>query len=151
MNDKLKIPTIGEYVRNIGTLVKIETVQPPIPAPYKEYIFEDIEAKCELRLGEEVLNEIETLCDFYGLGTGLQTAIDEMKDYAKRRGLNKNSEVEVVVIKVISQYRKKIIDTPNYSAKEYVNFDYVYRNTRDLPEPIKQVVWSSKSLEPGNK
>jgi hypothetical protein len=144
---ELKIPVIGEYVRNVGKLLKVEVIPPPPqPPPKTYYIFEDVEARCELRHNGETIKTMQTLCDFYGIGTGESTAIEEMKDYAKNHAITKDSDLEVVVIRVVRQIRKEIVDGTNYCAKEYYNFDYVnvYPHQRDIPEPTETVVWSSK-------
>jgi len=67
MNDKLKIPAIGEYVRHVGKLIRIED-EIPQPQPIsKDYIFEEIDARIEVKLGDTVLKTIGAYSDFYGL------------------------------------------------------------------------------------
>jgi hypothetical protein len=153
-NKELKIPQDGEFIRNIGTLVKVETIQPPIPKPYNEYIFEEILARIELRFGKEVLKEFDTFCDFYGLNKSVEESIRSANQYAKDRKLNKNSELEIVVVKIVRQFRASPRpEEPNYCAKEYMNFKPCenYRYRRDVLEPIETVVWSSKEVESWDK
>jgi hypothetical protein len=146
VNNDFKIPVIGEYVRNIGTLVKIETIQPPTPAPYKEYIFEEIEARCELRRYDEQLDKIEELNDFYGKETSIKTAIKDMIEYCKIHRITKDSEVEVIVVKVARQYRATPTGKVEFWDKKFADFKPLdnYQSERDLPEPIETIVWSSK-------
>ena len=145
MNDKLKIPVVGEYVRNTGKLIRIDTITPPPPETYYEYIFEDINARGELRLNGEKLDELCHINDFYGLGTSVTTAIEEMKAYAEKRKITSKSELEVVVIKITEQTRMKPLNRENYSAKGFRDFDYIeYGSKRDLPEDKEEIVWSSK-------
>ncbi len=146
MDKKLKLPKIGEHVRNVGKLVAVESIQPPAPKPYKLYIFEEREARCELRLGSEVLKHIETLNDFYGLGSGVKTAIEEMKEYAAKRNLTGSSELEVVVVKITRQYRKMLIERDNMYQPGYASFGDLpdYMAQKGLPEPVEEIAWSSK-------
>jgi len=144
----LKIPQVGEFVRHIGKLVVIETVQPPPPPkPEKDYIFEEIEARCELRLNGEIIKHLETLNDFYGLGTSVESAIKAMKEYADKRHINKNSDVEVVVMRRVYQVRKRPITRRNFYSDEYFDFEAIERGaTLNLPKPVETVVWTSKEL-----
>jgi len=140
-NQSLVIPEVGQFLRHIGKLVSIETIQPP---PETHYIFEDIEARGELRLNGEVIKHLGTLSDFFGLGTSVKNAIKEMKEYCQQIGITKNSDVEAVVIRVVSQFRTKPIERENFYAKGYSDFERVNRWDGDLPEPTETIVWSSK-------
>jgi hypothetical protein len=145
MDKEPRIPKVGEFVRSIGTLVKIDKVQPPPPKLIDEYIFEQIEARIEVRFNGEKLKDLSTFSDFYGVGTSVDSAIKDAKEYSERRGITKDSDLEVVVIKVVSQYRAKVSNVENYYDKEYHYFDaFSYGCKRDLPEDIETVVWSSK-------
>ena len=145
MSEKqLKIPEVGEFLRGVGVLVKIEDGK-PVPPP-KDYIFEDITARCEMRLNGEVIKEIETLNDHYGLETSVKTAIEEMKDYAKRRGITDKSDVEIVVVRVAEQTRMRPKNRESYYATGYMDFESLrYGSHRNLPEDVETVVWSSKT------
>ena len=144
---ELKIPKVGEFVRHIGKLVSIEEIPPPPPPKLsKDYIFEEIEAQCELRLNGEVIKHIATLSDFYGQGTSVESAIEEMKEYASKRNITKDSDVEVVVIRRVYQTRKRPNTRSNFYSKEYFDFDNIeHEATSNLIEPIETIVWSSKS------
>jgi hypothetical protein len=136
-------PQPGEYIRHVGKLVRTEDVTPP-RVTVTDYIFEQVSAKCELRLGDEVLKHIQTLSDWYGEGTGIATAIKEMKVHAIVRKLGPASELEVVVVRVVQQSRMR----PNpveWSREPFRSIDYGC--LRDLPEPTETVVWSSKRPE----
>ena len=138
-----KIPNIGEFVRGSGKLLAVETILPIPPEPHKEYIFEEITARIELRLGHEVVKVLESLNDFYGLETSIKSAIEEAKEYADNRNLSNNSELAVIVIKQISQYRATLSNDENYYASKYASFKSL--GSTNLPQPIETIVWSSKT------
>lgn len=144
-----RIPEVGEFVRPHGTLVRIEEIPPkPVP-PQTDYIFEQITARCEMRLTSgEVIKEIQTLNDFYGLETSVTTAIAEMKAYAAENSLGADSDVEVVVVRVVEQYRKRPRSDKNFYDTTFFDFESLTIWTRrSLPEPIETVAWSSKTGE----
>jgi hypothetical protein len=146
MENEFKIPQVGEYVRNVGKLIKIEDVTPMPPPIEKDYIFEYIEARCELIFRDEVIQELGTYNDFYGLGTSVETAIKEMKEYAEKKQIVKDSELEVRVTKVVSQMRMKPSNQDNFYAPEYCDFEYKkVGGDSNLPEPVETIVWSSKN------
>jgi hypothetical protein len=144
MDKELKIPAIGEYVRNIGKLLAVETIQPPPPPPYTEYIFEEINARVELRLGDEVIDKIEELNDFYGLNTSVETAIGDAQKYTTKRNLTDKSELEVVVVKIIKQIRMNKLDREAFFSNSYFNFEYTGKYYPNDPAPVETVIWSSK-------
>lgn len=146
MEDKLKLPEIGEFVRNIGKLVKIEDIILPPPQPERDYIFEDIEAICEIFYKGELIKRLCTYNDFYGFGTSVETAIKEMKAYAFERQITKSSELEVRVTQVVSQTRMKPNGRENFYMKGQGDFEYKpFGSKLNLPEPVATMVWSSKN------
>lgn len=133
-------PAVGEFVRHVGRLVSIEDVTPPVVI-VRDYIFEQISAKCEVRLGTETIKYIQTLSDYHGEGTAVATAITEMKEYAIAREIDPTHPLEVVVISIAQQLRMR----PNpaeYSREPFRQIEYGY--LRGLPKPTETVVWSSK-------
>lgn len=133
-------PAVGEFVRHVGRLVSIEDVTPPVVI-VRDYIFEQISAKCEVRLGTEIIKYIQTLSDWYGEGTAVATAITEMKEYAIAREIGPTHPLEIVVIRIAQQARMR----PNpaeHSREPFRQIEYDY--LRGLPEPTETVVWSSK-------
>jgi hypothetical protein len=142
---ELKIPEVGEYVRHLGRLVKIEDVTPVPPPPERDYIFEDIEARCELIYRDEVLRHVATFNDFYGFETSVENAIKEMKEYAEKKQITKDSELEVRITKVVSQIRMKPTNQKNFYAPIYCDFEYknIGRDS-NLPDPIETIVWSTR-------
>jgi hypothetical protein len=145
MEKILKIPAIGEFVRHAGKLIKVEVILPPPPKPYTEYVFEEISARVELRLGDEVIDKIGTLNDFYGLNTSVETAIEDAQKYTTKRNLTDKSELEVVVVKITEQVRKKKLDRECFFSNSYYDFEYTGKYYPDDPKPIEEVVWSSRS------
>jgi len=145
MNKELTIPQVGEFVRHIGKLVAIEAIQPPPPKLEEDYIFEELEARCELRLNGEVIKHLGTLNDFYGLESCVDSAIKEMEEYTSSRNITQNNDVEVVVIRKAYQVRKRPTTRKNYFSDEHFGFEPIAHGaTFNLPEPIETVVWSSK-------
>jgi len=139
-----RLPDEGEYVRGVGTVVSLETYRPEPPPPECVYVFEQIEARKELRHNGEVIQCLETLWDFYGLETSVEAAIKEMKDYAAQKGIGPKSDLEAVVVKIVSQQcataepRKQ-----NFYDSTFVGFED-RRPLPNLPEPVESVVWSSR-------
>ena len=140
---ELKMPAIGEYERHVGKLLAVETIPPP--PPEKEYIFEEISAKCQLLFKGYLIKTLFENNDFYGLETSIKSAIEEAKTYMQQFGITKDSELEIVVIKVVEQCRKRPTNTENFYADGYRDFRAPeWGCKRDLPEPIETIVWSSK-------
>jgi hypothetical protein len=100
----MKHPEINEFLRGAGTLIAIEDAK-PTPPPPKDYIFERVEARIEVRLGAEVLKSRGTFWDFDGLEASVQTAIEEASEYATEHKIGADSELEVVVMKIVSRTR----------------------------------------------
>lgn len=143
----MNIPTIGTYVRHAGRLLSIEKVQPPAPPPHEDYIFEEVTARCELFLGSELIKGLGSLNDFYGLETSVATAIDDMQEYAKKRGIGPESPLEVRVTRVVSQYRKRITYEQGVFERQYPEFVYTDRPDQGLAMPVETIAWSSKQPE----
>lgn len=143
----MRLPVKNEFVRHHGTLICIEDYTPPPSPPEKDFIFEKQEARCELRMNGRQLKELQTLNDFYGLGTAVNNAIEEMKEYTANNNISKDSDLEVVVVKVVSQFRAKPTDKENFYDKQYCDFDRTHRRgTGALPDPVETIAWSSKGL-----
>lgn len=145
-----RLPEMGEYVRGQGTLVAVEEIVPPPPQVDRDYIFEEITAEVELRLGSEVLNHICSLWDAYGKDTSVKSAIEEGKRYASERKIGPGSELEVVVVKTVEQVRKR----PKMGQENFYNPDFFlfeslqFGSKVDLPDPVRTVVWSSREEKP---
>jgi hypothetical protein len=134
---QLKIPEIGETLRHVGKLLRIETI--PIE-PQIDYIFEDDEYRMELRRCGVVLKTFGSFADGY-----MQSAIVEMVKYAESENIGKDSEVELVVVKVATQYRMMPTYQENFYADGYTDFRTLeHGSRRDLPDPVESVIWSSK-------
>lgn len=140
----IKIPDIGEYIRNIGKIVDIQEIPQPV---LKDYIIEEGEARCELRLNDNLIKKLETINDFYGLDTCIETAIRDMKKYIKDMGIDKDSDLEVVVIHVITYHRGRPTNRENFYARGYPEFNTLDTGSKwEVPEDIEKVVWSSKNV-----
>lgn len=138
-----RLPNIGEYVRGVGTLVSIEDYTPPPPPLIKHYIFEEITARCEVRLNGETLNKFNSVWDFYGKAWSVEDAIKTAREYAKRQKLGPKSDIEVVAIKEIHQVKKQPRMDVNSYDPQFINFERIYDSS--LPGPVEEVVWSSKA------
>jgi hypothetical protein len=144
-------PIVGEFVRGIGTLVEIQEVPPPPPPPPRiDYVFETRCARTELRVKGRLIKELQTLNDHYGLGTGLETSIEEAKAKIADYGATPDSDIELVVIEVRERYRKRLGDNrdPNFYDRSFVRLEDlaggIWESRKDLPEPVETLVWTSK-------
>ena len=143
-----RLPEIGEYVRGQGTLVAVQDIVPPPPPVDIDYIFEEIHARVELRLGSEVLNEVCTLWDAYGKETSVKAAIAEAKRYASERKIGPGSDLEVVVIKRVEQVRKRPNREENFYDKTFSSFKSLeFGRLANLPDRVETVAWSSKEAK----
>jgi len=140
-----RIPSVGEKIRMVGKLVRIDTPEPVQPPD--EYVFEDVDARVELRFDGQVLNDCGTFNDFYGCS--VETGIVEARKTAESRGLTSSSEIEVVVVVKITNQRRRHLS----KDKEPWSYDREFRRFRDLDgypghyglEPTREEdVWSSK-------
>ena len=145
-----RLPEIGEYVRGQGTLVAVQDIIPIPPPVDRDYIFEEIGARVELRLGAEWLQTICTLWDAYGLETSVKAAIGEAQRYTSERKIGPGSDLEVVVIKIVEQARKR----PEKNGKNFYDLTFFsfksleVGSKANLPDPVETVVWSSKEISP---
>lgn len=139
-----RLPEVGEFVRGVGTLVEVQqTPAPPPPPP--DYIFAEQDGRTELRRGDDVLKVIQTLNDFYGKGAGVETSIEEAKQYAVNHNITDASEVEVVVVKVVSYSRSRNSHGKNFYDNTFVDFKTLDSGaTWDVPGDEETDVWSSK-------
>lgn len=139
-----RLPKVGEFIRMVGTLIAIEEIPPEPVSPQVDYIFEEINARCELRFGGEVVQVISCLTDFCGRETSVETAIKDMERYAESRGLDADSELEAVVVRVATQCRKRPRGDENFYDPTFSGFGTPVGATLQVPRPVEEVVWSSK-------
>jgi len=148
MKKEPRLPELGEYVSYHGRLVSIEEITPPPhPPPQKDYIFEEIEAECELRFNGETMTKIQTLTDFYGFETSVKRAMAEMHDYAHKRNIGPENDLGVVVVRVARQCRCRPSPDGDYNFydKDFFAFKRLgYGAQRDVPDTVRTVVWSSR-------
>ena len=138
--NKPRLPKKGEYVKHQGLLIDVKKIQPPMPKPIIEYIFEERSARKELRFKDgTVLTELETLNDFYGLGTGEDSAIKELEKYCKKKGIDKNSDIEAFVVRETTHVTKKSDNKPNFYDKTFLNFEDISNLKHEDMD-----IWSSK-------
>jgi hypothetical protein len=148
MEDKMNLPLIGEYLRGIGRLVSREAIQPPPqPPPTEDFIFEEITARCELRLNGHRLVELQELNDYYGLGMGKVQAIKDMETYIAEEHITANSDLEVVVIEVKQYFRARPKNWEDRINKGFHQFEPLDTGSKwNVPETIETIVWSSKCV-----
>jgi hypothetical protein len=146
MTDKTdeRLPEIGEYVRRTGRLLRIEDPRPE-PPPKKDWIFEYVNARKEVRLNGKALNKLGTLNDYYGQGTAVPKAIAEAQDWCEDNCVVQESTLEVVVVKVVSHVRMRPVrDVYDRS----IRFQSIDNGCKwKLPADVETVVWSSKTGE----
>lgn len=138
----MEIPKQGDFVRRQGLLIRTEEYTPPRPPTEIDFIFEEQEARTELRLNTLTVSEIQTLNDYYGPGTAVESSIKEAKEYAEENGINKDSDLEIIVIKIVNQFRAKIINKAPYN--DYLRIESYQRSGVSLPDPVETIVWSTK-------
>lgn len=142
-----RLPNVGEYVRGTGVLIKIEQAppSPPPPQPPPDYIFEDTSARWELRRKGETLTTFTTFSDFYGLGTSVTSAVEAAMKYAEEQAIDANSEVEVVVVRIVTYSRERPSNKENIYAPAFRYFESVVDSSRyNVPEEVEADVWSTK-------
>lgn len=141
-----RLPRLNEYVRGQGTLVECEEVAPPPPPPTHDFIFEEITAHCELRHDGEVIKSFNSVWDFYGKGKSVEDAIACAKEYAAKKKLGPNSEMEVVAIETRERFRKRPKgEKKNFYAEEFLDFEPLeIGRSRGMPPAKLKVVWNSK-------
>ena len=138
-----RLPDVGQYVRDYGTLVQIEDVTPK--EIVLDYIFESMEARLEGRINGKLVKTYSTLSDHYGKNTCVQSAIKEAKTQQAWLG---DSNLEFVVVKVTRRFRMRpsMDNRVNfYDAKFRAMKQLDFGCCRDLPDDIKEDVWSSFS------
>jgi hypothetical protein len=142
-----RLPKVGEFVRGQGTLVKMMDAAPLPPPPPPDYVFEEITAHCELRMGKEVLKELEECWDFYGKGKSVEDRVQYAKDYAAKHNLGPESQIHIVAIQTTAQVRKQPKrDQENHYDKNFINFEAIGHGWQSgLPNAVDSVVWSSKT------
>lgn len=143
MENKPRLPKKGEYVKYQGLLIDVRKTQPPIPKPIIEYIFEERSAKKEIRFKNgTLLKELETLNDCYGLGTGEEAAIKELKAYCKKKGIDEDSDIEAFVVREIDHIIKKPENKPNFYDRTFLSFESISHGSLLKHKEID--VWCSK-------
>jgi len=143
MTDEPRIPNIGERVRLVGTLIRVETPKPIQPPD--EYVFENIDARVEMRLGEAVVKDFGTFNDWYG--DAVRSGILEAKQICEHHRIGPTSDNEIVVVKVTTQRRQLLsLDRDAYTYdKEFRRFSNMAQGGYyDLAPTVEEDVWSSK-------
>lgn len=125
-----------------GTLVEIQDMTPKVDVQH-DFIFEDTEARLEMRINGKLVDNVATFNNFYGKDTCVAAAIDEAKKKILWYG---ESSMEFVVVKVTSRRRMR----PDRGQRENL-YDSEFRamsaleygSKKDLPDDIEEDVWSS--------
>jgi len=138
---KPRMPEIGENVRLVGRLIRVET--PPPIQPEDEYIFEGTSAAVKVLLNGREITDGGSFNDFYG--DAVATAIKEAKQFCKDNGITKTSDLEVIVIKekTFRRYHRSRDTTPYTYDKRFIRFDRT-GTLQGIQEDHDEPVWSSK-------
>ena len=83
-----RMPKIGEKIRMLGELVRID--EPAPVQPPAEYIFKVVGADLELWLNGAVLKRLISYNDFYG--SAVESAIEEARKYCGRQKITAESD-----------------------------------------------------------
>jgi hypothetical protein len=127
---------VGYRDPHIGRIVRIDDVTPPAPPKQLDYIFEHIGYEARVMLGKHML---ESLCSW--TEGGKDNAHQAAQSFCNDHRINRNSELEVIVVEKKSYYRMRPTSKRNYGPK-FDALDFGCR--RDVPEDTETVVWSSK-------
>jgi len=142
-NKTSRLPEIGEFVRNYGTLVRVEDVTPQ-QAVVMDYVFESISARLEARVNGKLIKQYSEINDFYGLATCVDLARQEAAEQLKWFG---ESDLEFVVVKITKQARMRPHKNngENYYADRFRAMENLTHGSRwNVAEEREEVVWSSK-------
>ena len=142
--DTPRLPEVGEYVRMKGRLVEVQDVTPKPPPKEVDYIFEDTNARVELRINGKRITEYGTFNNFYGADSCVPSAIEEAKKLMANIG---PSDAELVVVKITSQRRMRPRGDREHSlyAPQFIDFQTLSHGACSaLPDDTEEVVWSSK-------
>ena len=146
-----RIPNVGEFVRTVGRLIDVKEVTPPPPPPppsEKQYVFEQICARGEVRLNGEVLKNFGTYTDYYGLETSVEKVTEQMRAYAAANGIGPSSELEVVVVRIVSYDLRRVGKEAGFYDKTYVEFKEIPYSQRMVAccPAVERVWWSSREV-----
>lgn len=138
----VRLPAVGDHVRMYGTLIEVQDVTPKVEVQH-DYIFEDTDARLEMRINGKIVDRVATFNNFYGKDTCVEAAIQEAKEKMRWYG---ESSMEFVVVKITSRQRMR----PDRGQREHF-YDSQFRamsaleygSKKDLPDDIEEDVWSS--------
>lgn len=139
---KLKLPEVGQFVRQYGKLLEIQDVTPPPTEKLIDYIFEIREATIQGHLDNQVVKVFGTMHGIYGETTAVKNAIDESLRLAV-----KWPSIEMVVVQHTSwrRMRPAITGRENFYDKRQVAFDALASGAcAGLQTDKYEEVWSSK-------
>jgi hypothetical protein len=139
-----RLPEVGEFVRGHGTLVRVEEIPPELqPPPKKVYIFEQNDARWEVRFGNEVLSHSSKHNEFYGQHTAVPFVIKEAKAYCKKNKIGPKHALEVVVIRIVDEEQKVPARDENCYDRQFIDFAgaHQYASHKNISETV---VWTSR-------
>lgn len=143
-------PRPGQYVRGLGTLIETHDFPPP-PQPEPTWIFEEVHAIGEIRLGKDpekpiVLNgnALGTIWEFKGKGSAVDEAIDQARGKMKNMGITPDGEAEIVVIEVRKEVMKITAERRNFYDPDFFGFDQDPRPAVRALAEKRNVVWTSR-------
>jgi hypothetical protein len=138
---------VGQYVKRIGKIIRIERIVPK-PQPFTlDFIFEERKADIEMRRNGKVIQECGSYTDFYGEGTGEEEAIKKATEIAESEAIMPDSEVELVVVRTVSQSRYNFnlhkAAQPNIYMMPFFDQKDIGCHI-DVAEDVETDVWSTK-------
>lgn len=124
-----------------GKLIE-EIEETPRVKTEKFYVFEETTAKVEFYYKTFFMRETDTIWDYLGPGYAVKERIETAKAYCKKMGVTKDSELEIVVVKMTQRVKKKktgkkIEWGPGKGQDEYESMGHV-------GDTVEERVWSSK-------
>ena len=143
----MKKPKIGQELRNQGLVKDIIEIAPPPPPKERYYIIEGQEARAELRLNGKTLQILESLNDYYGVGTSVKSAITEMQEFTQKENIGTESDIEVIVVEVRYTFAAQALESEDIYNKAYPKLKRMNYPPSQIKLPPKEetIVWSSRT------
>ena len=132
-----RAPVVGDYVRNLGRVLRVEEIPPPPqPPPKTVYVVEQVLAQIEIHSASGVLiDKRSAYSDFYGEGTAVPEAAAQAAILADGLGAG----VVVIVRRIVTEEHAIAGRGKNYYAPEFIALDH----NKEGDQISDEIVWRS--------